>query len=99
VIRGYAAYAAFRSVSAMLCGQSYRKQAQLLGVLLALADNNVYQRAVVLHEIRETIARLKRKSPIFPIRLFERIVARTAFPANPETLAELLGDSALELNG
>jgi hypothetical protein len=78
-------------------GQSYRKRAQLLGVLLALADNNAHQRAMVLHEIRETMAALKSNNPIFAQRLFARVVAQTAFPTNPEkeseALAELLGDS------
>ena len=78
-------------------GQRYRKQAQLFGVLLALVDNNVHQRAVLLYEIRETMARLKSRSPIFDKRLFARVVARTAFPKNPEkeseTLVELLSNS------
>lgn len=97
VIRGYTPDALFHNFGAMPYGQSYRKQAQLLGVLLALADSNLHHRAVVLHEIRETIAGLKRKSPIFAPRLFARVVARTAFPANREkeldALAELVGDS------
>jgi hypothetical protein len=81
-------------------GQSYRKRAQLLGVLLALADNNVHQRGVLLHEIRETMAGLERKNPIFPRRLFARVVAQTAFPANAEkkseVLTELLGNPKIE---
>src|ERR1700722_11967474 len=99
VICVYTALAVFPSLGAMPYGQSYRKQAYLRGVLLALADNNVHQRAVVLHEIRETTARLKRKSPIFAGRLFARLVARTAFPTNPEKESQTPAELPKRLRG
>jgi len=98
VIRGCTARRLLCNFSAMPYGQSYRKRAQLLGVLLALADDNAHQRVVLIREIRETMVGLKRTNPIFRARLFARVVAQTAFPTNPEReselLAELLADSA-----
>jgi len=82
----------------MTCGQEYRKQAQHLGVLLALADGNPQQRSMVLDHIRETMVRLRRENPIFNARLFSRQIARTAFAEDSQkesnVLAQLLPDSA-----
>jgi hypothetical protein len=69
-------------------GQSYSKLAQQLGILLALADDDVHQRAVALHQIWGTMARLKKESPIFSCSLFARNIARTVFPADAQKQSE-----------
>jgi hypothetical protein len=85
----------------MTCGQEYRKQAQHLGVLLALADENLQQRTIVLDHIRETMARLKRENPIFNARLFSRQIVRTAFAEDSQkesdVLAQLFPESASDI--
>ena len=70
--------------------RKYKKQAQQLGILLALANDNPHLRAVAFHVIGETMAELKKKSLIFSGHLFAKEIARTVFPADPQREAELL---------
>ena len=90
VIHGSTRDSVFLSLGAMSHERSYAKQAQQLGILLALADDNLQLRAVALQTIRETTSRLKKENPIFNRRLFTQDIARTAFPADLQKESETL---------